>query len=107
MELGADMTYKQFIGIALLFGCSALGLINMICAIVYGTVFLTRRGFHWVDLTTDPLQFWWSLGASVVCFLGLGSLGGLIIWSLRIERRFLDRQSARPQYEDSSHRSTL
>ena len=94
-----------FIGAALL-GAAVAAFANIMCAFVYGGVFLAR-GPGWAYFDTEPVRFLFSLGVSVIGIIGLSLLGGISILGARDERRFLERLRAAPRYEDPTHTVTL
>jgi hypothetical protein len=96
------MAFRQYLAIAVTLGLSAIGLLNILAAALYGEVFLVRGSNGWVAFQDQPVSFLWSLAMSVGCFVGVGGLGVLLLVSARMERRRLDRLSSRPPLEDAS-----
>ena len=99
------MSAKRVASIGLLLVLSAIGLINIICAVLYGGVWLTRAGAEWIYFDSKPVQFFWTLALSIVAFVGFGGLGILGVFSARSERRFSDRLSSQPRFDDHSKTS--
>ena len=93
---------KRIVSVGLLFALSAIGLANIVCAVLYGGVWLTRAGFKWTYFESEPVLFLWYLAVSIVVFVGLGGLAILGLYSARTEKKFLDELSSKPRFEDRS-----
>ena len=93
---------RQFLmGLALIAGACAV-VANLICAAVYGAVFLTiPRSAEWTTFDASPVGFAISVAASLLAAPLLALLGIAGVKGARDERRFLERLYAdRPRYED-------
>ena len=101
------MSAKRVASIGLLLVFSAMGLTNIICAVLFGGVWLTRTGADWIYFDSNPVRFFWTLALSIVAFAGLGGIGILGVYSARSERRFLDRLSSQPRFDDGSNTSRV
>ena len=96
---------KRIASIGLLLALSALGLANIVSAVLYGGVWMTRTGFNWTYFESDPVLFLWSLVLSIVAFVGLGGLAIFCICSVRAEKKFLNELSSKPRFEDGAKTS--
>jgi len=101
------MSAKQSIAIVLLLVGSMIGLINIVCAALFGAVWLTRGGFNWTSFQSNPVMFLWTLVLSVIAFVGMGALAAFALYCAKNERTLFDRSRPRSPYEDRSHNSRL
>lgn len=96
---------KQILmGLAAL-GGAFVGIANLICAVAYGAVFLTRGSSDWTTLDAAPFRFFFSVAASLIATPFLALMGVLAIKGARDERRFLESAPYRPHYEEPTHTS--
>ena len=87
--LGAAMVGVAFAAVA-----------NLVCAILYGAVFLAR-GADWLYLDDSPVRFLASVAASVIAGPFCAFMGVIALMGAKDERRFLENlYPATPPYED-------
>jgi hypothetical protein len=93
------------VAIAVSLSVAALGLANLVCAIIFGAV-RTNYSSEWLYFHNAPIGFLAAVAFSLIAFVGLSALSVLMMVSARDERRYWAKVSSLAPTEESPKASS-